>query len=235
MVGSEDTERLGAAVSKAGVYVAIGRNEMDPNQASDQIYSSIMFFGPDGQHTGSHRKTMPIGLERMFWGMGDVNDLEVFETNIGNIGGLICGEHSMTPFKAALIAQRQDFHVSVWQGSFHLTKGPTLVESDDDQSNFIGLPLSRSHAIESGAFVLMACTYLEVSDIPDVFPFAKGDPEFRNFHHSNGGSVVINPMGEPMGDPLIGKPGIIYTVCLAWMRKARAAILDTSDIKRNLT
>lgn len=84
MVGSEDTERLGAATSKAGVYVAIGCNEMDPRHASDQIFSSIMFFGPDGQHIGSHRKTMPKGQEKMFWGMGDANDLEVFEAGIGN-------------------------------------------------------------------------------------------------------------------------------------------------------
>lgn len=227
MAGTEDTERLGAAAAKAGVYVAIGCNEMDPRIESDQLYSSIMFFDPDGHHIGSHRKTMPTGQEKMFWGLGDAQDLEVFETEIGNIGGLICGEHTMTPLKAAMIAQREDFHVSLWHGSYHLTKGPTLVENDDDQSNFIGLPLSRSYAIESGAFVPMACTYLDASDIPDDFPFAKGDPEFRNFHHSNGGSVVISPMGEPMGEPLIGEPGIIYTVCPAWMRKARAAILDT--------
>ena len=71
MVGSEDTERLGAAASQAGVYVAMGCNEMDPRCESDQIFSSIMFFGPDGRHIGSHRKTMPSGQAKMFWGMGD--------------------------------------------------------------------------------------------------------------------------------------------------------------------
>ncbi|WP_292894617.1 nitrilase-related carbon-nitrogen hydrolase [Nitratireductor sp.] len=227
MAGTEDTERLGAAALKAGVYVAIGCNEMDPRVESDQIYSSVMLFEPSGKHIGTHRKTMPTFQEKMFWGMGDANDLKVFPTDIGNIGILICGEHSMTPLRAALIAQREDFHVSVWHGSFHLNKGPTLVEDDQDQSNFIGVPLSRSHAIESGAFVAMACTYLDPADIPDDQPLTKGDPDFRNFNHSNGGSTVFNPMGMAMTEPLINAPGIIYADCPAWMRKTRAAILDT--------
>lgn len=54
-------------------------------------------------------------------------------------------------------------------------------------------------------------------------PFKKGDPDFRDFNRSNSGSTIFNPMGAP----LIGKPGIIYADCPAWMRKARAVILDT--------
>lgn len=227
MIGTEDTERLGAAAAAADAYMAIGCNEMDPRIESDQIFSSILLLNPDGSILGVHRKTMPTSQEKMFWGMGDARDLKVFETEIGNIGALICGEHSMTPLKCALMAQREDFHVSVWHGSFHLTKGPTLVEDDETQATFIGRPLSRSYAIESGAFVPMACTWLDPNDIPDDFPYKKGDPDFRNFNHSNGGSAIINPMGTMMTEPLIGKPGIVYADCPAWMRKARAAILDT--------
>jgi nitrilase len=227
MVGSEDTERLGAAAQAAGAYVAIGCNEMDPRPESDQIYNSVVLLAPDGSVVGTHRKLMPTAQEKMFWGNGDARDLRVFETDIGRIGVLICGEHSMTPVKAALIAQREDFHIAVFHGSFHLGKGPTLVEDDPDQSAFIGVPLSRSHAIESGAFVPMACTWLCPSDIPDDFPYRKGDADFRNFNHSNGGSTIFNPLGAPLAPPLLGQPGIVYADCPAWMRKVRAAILDT--------
>ncbi len=227
MLGTEDTERLGAAVRKADAYVAIGCNELDPRPESDQVFSSILYLSPDGSVLGVHRKTMPTYQEKMFWGMGDAEDLKVFETDIGNLGGLICGEHTMTPIKAAMMSQREDFHVSVWHGSYHLTKGPSLVEDDDTHENFIGLPLSRSYAIESGAFVAMACTWMDPEDIPNDLAFEKGAPDFRNFNHSNGGSAMFTPMGVQMQPPLIGEPGIIYSQCPAWMRKARAAILDT--------
>ena len=227
MVGTEDTEQLCASARKADAYVAIGCNELDPRPEADQIFSSILYISPEGDIIGTHRKTMPTYQEKMFWGMGDANDIKVFETDIGNIGGLICGEHTMTPLKAAMMAQREDFHISVWHGSYHLTKGPTMVEDDQNHENFIGLPLSRSYAIESGAFVAMACTWLDPSDIPNDLAIAKGDPDFRNYNHSNGGSAMINPMGVPLQPPLIGEPGIIYSECAAWMRKARAAILDT--------
>lgn len=227
MVGSEDTERLGAAARKADAYVAIGCNEHDPRPESDQIFSSILYMAPDGSVLGTHRKTMPTYQEKMFWGMGDAYDMQVFQTDIGHLGGLICGEHSMTPLKAAMIAQREDFHISVWHGSYHLTKGPSMVEDDATHENFIGLPLSRSYAIESGAFVAMACTWLNPDDIPGDLAFDKGEAAFKNFNHSNGGSAMITPMGMPMQPPLIGEPGVVYANCPAWMRKARAAILDT--------
>ncbi|WP_068089289.1 nitrilase-related carbon-nitrogen hydrolase [Polycladidibacter stylochi] len=227
LVGSQDTERLGNAAKKADAYVAIGCNEHDPRPESDQIFSSIVFLDPDGKVLGCHRKTMPTFQEKMFWGMGDAQDIKVFETDIGFLGGLICGEHTMTPLKAAMIAQREDFHVSLWHGSYHLAKGPTMVENDAHQDNFIGLPLSRSYAIESGAFVAMACSWLDEQDIPEDLAHKKGEESFRNYRHSNGGSAMITPMGVPMQKPRIGQAAIIYSQCPSWMRKARAAILDS--------
>jgi len=34
---------------------------------------------------------MPTFTERLFWGQGDASDLRVFDTDIGRLGGLICG------------------------------------------------------------------------------------------------------------------------------------------------
>lgn len=220
---SEDSERLAAAAAKAGAYVVMGANEMDPRPESETVYSSLLLYGPDGSFLGRHRKLMPTAQERSFWGWGDASDLAVFRTEIGNIGMLICGEHTMTLARAALIAQREDFHVSVWHGSFNLTKGPTLVEGDEDGS-FFGYPISRSHAVESGAFTLMACTWFDPAEWPEDFPIAR---EQTNCHHSNGGSAVISPMGTPLAGPLHDQPAILYAACPAWLRKARAAILDT--------
>jgi nitrilase len=56
MIGTEDTERLGAAARDAGAYVAVGCNEMDPRPESDTIFSSILYFNPDGSILGVHRR-----------------------------------------------------------------------------------------------------------------------------------------------------------------------------------
>ena len=227
VVPSEDAERLGQAARQANAYVVMGVNEMDDRPEVDTIYSSLLFFGRDGTFLGRHRKLAPTHQEKTFWGVGDSSDLVVFDTDIGRIGGLICGENAMTLVKAAMIAQGQDFHITVWHGSFALHKGPTLVE-DDTEGVFLGQSLSRAYAVESGAFVLCACSWFDPQDIPDDFPYTKGDPDFRNYNHSNGGSTIINPLGVPITGPIHNQPTILYAECYAWMRKAHNAIIDAT-------
>jgi nitrilase len=102
VVPSEDSERIAHAVRRAGVYVVLGCNEMDPRPEVQTIYNSLIFFAPDGTVLGRHRKLMPTFVERTFWGQGDASDLVVFDTEIGRLGGLICGEHVMTLVRACV-------------------------------------------------------------------------------------------------------------------------------------
>lgn len=96
VIPSEDTERLGQAAREVNAYVVMGCDEIDPRPEVQTIYNTLLFIGRDGTVMGRHRKLMPTFTERMFWGMGDASDLVVFDTDIGRIGGLICGEHLMT-------------------------------------------------------------------------------------------------------------------------------------------
>ena len=72
---SEDTERLGAAARRAGVYVVMGCNEIDPRPEVSTIYNCLLFFDRTGRLMGRHRKTMPTFTERLFWGQGDAADI----------------------------------------------------------------------------------------------------------------------------------------------------------------
>src|SRR5690606_10022930 len=101
---------------------------------------------------------------------GDGRDLVVFDTDLGRIGGLICGENLMTQARAAMIAQGEHIHVAVFPGSFQLHTGPRLQEPDSTGS-FWGHFTTRSHAMEAGAFVLCACGYIDPGDIPEDFPY----------------------------------------------------------------
>src|SRR5215472_8067818 len=220
---SEDTERLGAAARRANAYVVMGCNEIDPRPEVSTIYNSLLFFDPEGRLMGRHRKTMPTFSERMFWGQGDAADLQVFDTDIGRLGGLICGEHLMTLMRAAMMGLGEDIHIAVFPGAFALHTGPELEEWDANHSSFWGHFSVRAHAMEAGAFVLSACGIIDESDIPDGFPH-KGK---MNIRYARGGSSIIASLGIPLAGPAEG-PQILAAELQAWMIKAVKAIVDTA-------
>jgi nitrilase len=220
---SEDTERLGAAARQAGAYVVMGCNEIDPRPEVSTIYNSLLFFDRAGHLMGRHRKTMPTFTERLFWGQGDAADFQVFDTDIGRLGGLICGEHLMTLVRAAMIGLGEEIHVAVFPGAFALHTGPSLEEWDGEHASFWGHASVRAHALEAGAFVLSACGITDESDIPDEFPH-KGR---MNIRYARGGSSVIAPLGIPLAGPCEG-PQIVYANLEAWMIKAWKSIIDTA-------
>jgi predicted amidohydrolase len=222
LIPSEDTERLGEAARQAGVYVVMGCNEIDPHPAVDTVYNTLLFLGPDGALLGRHRKLMPTFSERQFWGMGDARDLFVIPTELGRIGGLICGEHLMTNVRSALIAQGEDIHVAVFPGAFALHTGPRLEEWDTTGA-FWGHASVRAHALEAGAFVLSACGFLDDADVPADLPQGEG----MNTSYARGGSSVIAPLGVPLVEPVEGSQ-IIHAELHAWMKKAWNAIIDTA-------
>jgi nitrilase len=216
------TEAIGRAARDANVYVVIGCNELDPRPEVQTIYNSLLVFGRDGSLLGRHRKLMPTFTERMFWGHGTVEDMEVFDTDIGRIGMLICGENLMTPLRAAMAAMGEDIHVAVFPGAFALHTGPRL-EEWDNSGNFWGHFVTRAHSFEAGCFTVCACTFLDPADVPGDFPHRDN----MNIGYAKGGSQIVNPLGVVMAGPSEGSQ-LLYADCPAWMIKAVKAIVDTA-------
>ncbi len=221
VVPSDDAERIAHAARKAGAYVALGCNEMDARPEVSTIYNSLVFFAPDGSVLGRHRKLMPTFTERMFWGQGDASDVVVFDTDIGRLGGLICGEHLMTLARAAMIAQGEDIHIAVFPGAFELHTGPQL-EEPEKAGCFWGHFEVRAHAFEAGAFVLSGCAVLNDADVAPDFPY-KGR---MNIGYAHGGSEIVAPLGIALAGPAYGET-VLYAELEAWMIKATKAIIDT--------
>jgi predicted amidohydrolase len=163
---------------------------------------------------------MPTFSERLFWGRGDGSDLTVYETDIGRIGGLICGENGMTAARLSVISLGEELHIAQYPGAIALHTGPRLQEWDTS-GTFFGHILTRAHAVEAGCFVLCACTYLDPADVPDDFPH-KGR---MNIGYSRGGSQVVAPGGLPIVSPVEGSQ-MIYANCPASMIKLAKAIGD---------
>jgi predicted amidohydrolase len=220
-VPSEDTERIGEALRRAGVYCVLGCNEMDPRPGVNTIYNSLLFFDRDGSLMGRHRKLLPTFIEKLFWGRGDAGDLAVYETEIGRIGGLICGENLVTSIRSAMIGMGEDFHIAVYPGAFSLTGGPRLQECDNSGA-FWGHTVTRAHALEAGCYTLCACGYLDPNDVPEDFPYLGR----MHVDWSRGGSQVVEPFGVPLVEPVEGSQ-LVYAVCKADHVKAFKAICDT--------
>ncbi len=222
LIPSEDTDRLCHAAAKANTHVVIGCNEMDSRPNAHTLYNTLLFIDRSGKVLGRHRKTVPTFVERAVWGNGDGTDLVTYETDIGRIGGLICGEHLMPLVRARMIDQGEDFHIAVFPGAFALHTGPKLEEADTEGKFFWGHTSTRAHAMEAGAFVLAACGYMDQKDIPSDFPLR----DTINIDYARGGSQIVGPLGVPLVPPTTGDT-IIYADCQAGMIKVWKAIIDT--------
>lgn len=221
-VHGDAVRRIGEAVRRNGIYVVLGCNEIDERPGVSTIYNTLLYFDRTGALVGRHRKLMPTFTERMYWGQGDAADLGVLDTDIGALGGLICGEHLMPQVRGAMVAAGEEIHVAAFPGSFALHTGPQL-EEPDTEGAFWGHASVRNHAFEAGAFVVSACAYVDPADVPESFPFR----DRMNLGYAHGGSSVISPLGVPIVPPTFG-PQMIYADCDAWMIKAVKAIVDTN-------
>lgn len=183
------TEALGKVAKQEGIYIAIGVNE---RVTSGTMYNTIVFIGRDGSLLGKHRKLVPTFHERMVWAHGDGSTLDVFNTGIGNLGGLICWEHWMPLTRHALYCQGMQICASVWP-----------------QANPMALIACQNLAHEGRCFVIVSCSYLTLSHIPENFEL-KQEIESVPEVIFNGGSAIIGPDGKYLAEPVYDLETIVY-------------------------
>lgn len=187
VVPSTDTERLAQIAKEHQVYLIIGIIEKDQTSS---LYCTMLYFSPDGKLMGKHRKLKPTGSERIIWGEGDGNDLQVFDTPFGKLGGLICWENYMPLARFALYQQNIQIYLA-----------PTA----DHRESWTA---SMQHiACEGRCFVLGCNQYVEKSDYPEAFQAEITDqPDIM----SKGGSVIVDPLGNIIAGPLWNQEGILF-------------------------
>ena len=202
------TERLGAAARRADAWVAIGVNERDSARPGT-LWNTLVWLSPDGSMAGRHRKLMPTLHERVFWGMGDGDDLGVHQTPLGRLGGLICWENFMPEARRVLHREGVDFYVA-----------PTADDRD------IWVAAMRTFAFEAGAFVLSPVQYLRRDDFPDDFPLAEDLAACRD-ELLQGASLIADPWGNLLAGPVSGREAILYADCDPGAIIAARRVFDT--------
>ncbi|MFB6084795.1 MAG: carbon-nitrogen hydrolase family protein [Halorientalis sp.] len=214
---------LGDTVAEADVTLALGTNELSDRRGSETVYNSIFYFGSDGDLLGRHRKLMPTHEERAIWGRGDPSHLRTYDTEIGQLGGLVCYENHMTLPKAALTAKGEEVHAAVWPGFWEQHGHPgdkTRAESSEAIETCDIYPAMREYAFETQSFVAACSAYMS-DDIPDEF-----SEEELGFNVAAGGSMLINPAGIVKAGPLVGEEGLLTAEFETDERRATKAYFD---------
>ncbi len=184
----QDVERLGAIAKQKAVYLVIGVVERDATHGT--LYCSILYFSPDGALLHRHRKLKPTGTERLIWGEGNGGDLQVLDTPLGRLGGLICWENYMPLARMALYQQNIELYLA-----------PTADQRESWQA-------SMQHiACEGRCFVLSCNQFVKKDMYPATFQQdLDKSPELM----CRGGSVIISPLGKVIAGPLWDQEGILY-------------------------
>ncbi len=196
-IPSDATAKLCAAARDADAYVVMGMNEKNLGTLGT-LYNTQLFIDRTGHIMGKHRKIMPTTTERLVHTGGDGSTLNVFNTEYGELGGLICGENSNALARFTLLAGGEKIHATSW---------PTFMTKGMMRSKYAMEIRLKNHAIEGKVFVIGACGYFS-----DEMVEILCDTEEKRalLHERGGGSSIIGPDGHYIAGPLEEGEGIVY-------------------------
>jgi nitrilase len=191
-VPSPATEALGKAARESGVYLAIGIIERDSRFSQGTLYCTLLYFGPNGNLLGKHRKLKPTASERLIWGEGDGSTMPVLETAIGRVGGLICWENYMPLARMTMYGKGVEIYLA-----------PTADHRETWHSTL------RHIACEGRCFVL-GCNQFVTKDMYPADLEGLNDLNELPEIMCRGGSTIISPFGEVLAGPLYDQEGILF-------------------------
>jgi nitrilase len=170
----------------------VGVVERDTDFSTGTLFCTTLYFNPEGELLGKHRKLKPTGSERLIWGEGDGSTLTVLQTEIGRIGGLICWENYMPLARTAMYAKGVEIYLA-----------PTADARDTWTATM------RHIACEGRCFVLGCNQFSTKSMYPADLELAEELDDLPEVL-CRGGSVIVSPLGEVLAGPLYGEEGTLF-------------------------
>lgn len=192
-----------ARQNKMAIY--LGCLERGADRGNHSVYCTLVYINEAGVICSTHRKLMPTYEERLVWGIGDGNGLQVHPLKDFHVGGLNCWENWMPLTRSAMYAQGENVHIAVWPGSKRNTED-----------------ITRHIAKESRSFVISVSGFMKKEhishDIPHSNLMLKNAPDIM----ADGGSCLAAPDGSWIIEPVVGEEAFIAaTIDLAEVRKER--------------
>lgn len=200
-----EVTRLRQEARALGVFVSIGISERSAASLG-ALWNANLLIGEDGGILVHHRKLVPTFYEKLVWAPGDGAGLQVADTRIGRLGGLICGENTNPLARFALMAQGEQVHVSSWPPIWP-TRPPA------EAGNFDNVAANRirasAHCFEAKCFGIVTAGFMDramrdalVARDPACAPVLDGTPRAASF--------FVDPTGAQIGDALQDAEGIVY-------------------------
>ena len=174
------------------IAVYLGVVERPPDRGGHSLYCSMIYIDDTGKIRSVHRKLVPTYEERLSWSPGDGHGLVTHPLPPFTVGGLNCWENWMPLARAALYAQGEDVHVSIWPGNKRNTKD-----------------LLPSIAMESRSYVIGVSGLFRPDHIPEDFPYASQMKDASGKTLANGGSCLVAPDGSWLIEPVVDEEKLI--------------------------
>lgn len=187
------------AAKDLNIHIVIGLNER--GHSFGEIYNTNIIIDNNGILIGKHRKLVPTWAEKLTWTSGDGSSLKVYNTEIGPIGTLACGENTNTLARFTLLAQGELIHIANY---IALPVAPP----DYNMAEAIKIR-AAAHSFEGKLFTIVSCSTISKEimnilkqDVPNVEEIlSRKNAAFSGF---------IGPNGALIGEPIIDDEGIVY-------------------------
>jgi aliphatic nitrilase len=197
--------RIRAAARRHGVHVSLGFTE-GTDASVGCLWNSNVLIGPDGAVLNLHRKLVPTFFEKLIWANGDARGLRVVQTKLGRIGMLICGENTNPLSRFALMAEGEQVHISTYPPCWPTR--PPAESGGYDLRRAIEIR-AGAHAFEAKVFNIVSSAFTDQSlkDRVGLADKAVLDVIERS---PQSVSMILDPTGAVIGEPLSGREGIVY-------------------------
>ena len=169
-------------------------------EASSTLYNTQLLITPNGVLAAKHQKLVPTHAERVVHAPGmRRHALACIVNPWGRLGGLICGEHSNTPARFALIAMKERFHICSWPANFSAGHARAMYETKNINA--------RAHSLEENLVVINAAGVLN-DKIKAMLCDSEGKAAICE--SNGGGSAIVGPGAEYLARTLAGEEQILY-------------------------
>jgi aliphatic nitrilase len=187
------------AAKNYNCHVVIGINERGDSYG--EIYNTNLIIDNNGKLIGKHRKLVPTWAEKLTWTSGDGSSLKVYNTEIGPIGTLACGENTNTLARFTLLSQGELIHIANY---ISLPVAPP----DYDMAEAIKIR-AAAHSFEGKLFTIVSCSTISREIMEALKPDVPNVEELLTRKNS-AFSGIIGPNGAVVDQPLIDDEGIVY-------------------------
>ncbi|WP_320814768.1 carbon-nitrogen hydrolase family protein [Flavobacterium sp.] len=194
-----DIKRLCLAAKDNDIQIVIGINER--GKSYGEIYNTNLIIDNKGIIIGKHRKLVPTWAEKLTWSSGDGSSLKVYDTEVGPIGTLACGENTNTLARYTLLTQGELIHIANY---ISLPVAP----ADYNMAEAIKIR-AAAHSFEGKLFTIVSCSTIS-QEIMDALKPDVSNVEELLTRKNSAFSGFIGPNGAVIGEPLIDEEGMIY-------------------------